>query len=495
MSVKVREPGIIERGQAIPADVASMRHDERSDVSLPESPLVRVAALTARVLEARAAVLTVAPRGADNAAVSIQVDRDGASVERGHAPRVRTSAEVPLVGSGGAVLGSLGVRDREARTLTAEELKTLSDLGRIVADEVELEQEARRERAMNESRIEEELQAAQDVANVASAVRGFSALEEPEAVRRAICDIALQFTGADSASILSEVGDDIRLVQSSSAGMPWRIHDTVLSDEASPPAVAYRAGKAVFQPPDDAPDPGPMVALWQPFPAGGRSSAAVLALAWRGPLAIEPPRLMSLTELIVAETTTVLERADLLAQLAGLARTDELTGLPNRRAIDEVLAHEMERARRQRSPLCAALLDLDLFKQFNDTHGHAAGDALLAEAAAEWQECLRAGTDTIGRYGGEEFLVVLPAPPDGAVATVDRLRRLTPRDQTASAGVASWDGTESAADLIARADIALYAAKARGRNRSEMAMRPADGPQAEGRLVGVFRRDEATPRP
>jgi diguanylate cyclase (GGDEF)-like protein len=136
--------------------------------------------------------------------------------------------------------------------------------------------------------------------------------------------------------------------------------------------------------------------------------------------------------------------------------------------------------------LCVGLLDLDLFKRFNDTHGHPAGDALLVEAASAWREVLRSGSDSLSRYGGEEFLVVLPAPPEQALATVERLRRLTPQHQTASAGIASWDGTETAQGLIARADIALYAAKARGRDRSEMAAAPATVQPPEKRLVGVF---------
>lgn len=83
--------------------------------------------------------------------------------------------------------------------------------------------------------------------------------------------------------------------------------------------------------------------------------------------------------------------------------------------------------------------------------------------------------------------VVLPAPPDEARATVERLRRLTPQHQTVSAGIASWDGAESAQGLVARADVALYAAKARGRDRSELAATPIPGRLSEKRLIGVLR--------
>lgn len=460
----------------------------------PTSPLVRVAALAARLLEVQAAILTVAVPGGQVPSVRVMVDGDGATVEPPTGRRIPISAAVPLVSLGGTSLGRLEVAGRPARRLTADALATLRDLGRILADEIELEDDSRRERAANRERVELEVQGAHDVAAVAGALRSLSALEDPGSVRRAIGQIALQLTGADSAAILDVVGDDMHLVQSASAGSTWTLPDTPLSDEAAPGATAYTAGKAVLLP-----DPGEVATeidreggpalpftLWQPFAAGGRSSVAVLALAWQSPLTIRPPRLTDLTELLATEATNVLERADLLAQLAGLARTDELTGLPNRRAIHEDLAREMERARRQRTPLCVGLLDLDLFKNFNDRYGHPAGDALLVEAATAWREVLRAGSDSLGRYGGEEFLVVLPAPPDEALVTVQRLRRLTPQDQTASAGIASWDGAESAQGLVARADVALYAAKARGRDRSEVAPAPATGQLSEKRLVGVF---------
>ncbi len=442
-------------------------------------------------------MLTVAPPGGQSPSVRIVVDRDGATAKPAPGRRMRVSGDVPLVNTRGMSLGRLAVLSRLARSLGADELATLRDLGRILADEVELDDEARRERATNRERVEVELQGAQDVANVASAVRSLSALEDPGYVRRAIGEIALQLTGADSAAILDVVGDEMHLVQSSSAGLPWPLPVTSLTDETASAATAYTAGRAVLMPDpaeaegDDGYDGGqaPRFTLWQPFAAGGRSSVAVLALAWDGPLTIGPPRLTDLTELLATEATNVLERADLLAQLAGLARTDELTGLPNRRAIHEDLAREMERARRQGTALCVGLLDVDLFKRFNDTHGHPAGDALLVEAASAWRDALRAGSDSLGRYGGEEFLAVLPASPDEALATVERLRRLTPQQQTASAGIASWDGAESAHALVARADVALYAAKARGRDRSAMAVAPAAGKLTGKRLVGVFRPD------
>ena len=169
------------------------------------------------------------------------------------------------------------------------------------------------------------------------------------------------------------------------------------------------------------------------------------------------------------------EREELLARVEAMARTDELTGLSNRRAWDEEIQRELARAQRKGFPVCVGLLDLDGFKQFNDTHGHPAGDALLREAAIAWRLASRV-TDTIARYGGDEFSVLLPhCTTDQAVVVAQRLRRATPRQQTCSAGVAQWDGTESAVALVSRADRALYAAKARGQGQAVV----ADATQAE----------------
>jgi diguanylate cyclase (GGDEF)-like protein/PAS domain S-box-containing protein len=159
------------------------------------------------------------------------------------------------------------------------------------------------------------------------------------------------------------------------------------------------------------------------------------------------------------------EREELLGKVQDLARHDSLTGLPNRRALEEQLPQAMARARRARSPLSVAILDLDRFKDYNDTHGHLAGDEVLRACARAWDSCLR-GDDTIARFGGEEFLVLLPGTSvEQAGRIIERLRMETPMGQTCSAGLACWDYVESIDDLLGRADKALYLAKASGRNQ------------------------------
>ncbi|HEX6678885.1 MAG TPA: GGDEF domain-containing protein [Actinomycetes bacterium] len=165
---------------------------------------------------------------------------------------------------------------------------------------------------------------------------------------------------------------------------------------------------------------------------------------------------------IVGLVRQVEEQAE---QLARLAQHDALTGIPNRRAWDGELPVAMDRARRDGVPLSVALLDLDHFKDFNDRFGHQAGDRLLKSATAAWAAALRA-TDRLCRYGGEEFAVLLPgATAEQAGEVLERLRAASPQEQTFSAGLVCWDGQEISDELVARADRALYAAKAAGRDR------------------------------
>jgi diguanylate cyclase (GGDEF)-like protein len=172
----------------------------------------------------------------------------------------------------------------------------------------------------------------------------------------------------------------------------------------------------------------------------------------------------------------VRQREMLASRLEHTARTDALTGLPNRRAWDEELEREILHAGRTETPLCVALLDLDFFKQFNDLNGHPAGDSHLKNVASLWRDRLRAA-DLIARYGGEEFAVLLTATDAvQAQEVIESLRDSVPFEETVSAGVAQWDGRESELDLFARADAALYEAKRSGRDRTVLASSPELAP-------------------
>jgi diguanylate cyclase (GGDEF)-like protein len=162
-----------------------------------------------------------------------------------------------------------------------------------------------------------------------------------------------------------------------------------------------------------------------------------------------------------------------------LATTDELTGFANRRHFLTQLDMEIRRATRYPQPLSLAIFDLDHFKSVNDTHGHAAGDAVLRGIATSVQATFRE-TDMAGWLGGEEFAILMPATDQaGAVAVCDRLRLAVARSMvpigsatiavTISIGIGAQRPDDDAAALLVRTDRALYQAKHNGRNRIEIA--------------------------
>jgi len=159
------------------------------------------------------------------------------------------------------------------------------------------------------------------------------------------------------------------------------------------------------------------------------------------------------------------QSANAMKLLQFTSYTDYLTGLDNRRSLDQQLASHISVARRHGRPLSLAMLDLDHFKKFNDEFGHVAGDTYLKQATVVWRSCIRP-EDLIARYGGEEFVVVCNSTSIGEAAIcMERLRAMTPRPLTCSIGLAQWDPDETPHGLIERADRALYEAKQSGRNR------------------------------
>jgi diguanylate cyclase len=164
-----------------------------------------------------------------------------------------------------------------------------------------------------------------------------------------------------------------------------------------------------------------------------------------------------------------------LEQMSELVREDQLTGSLNRRGLDDVFEREVARSERRHTPFCIAMLDLDDFKKLNDTHGHLAGDQALVHLVKVIKETLRT-MDVIARFGGEEFLIMLPDTPlEEATQTVTRVQRELTKQIfmhnnerlliTFSAGVALRAANEDQSSLIKRADDALFKAKRAGKNR------------------------------
>jgi diguanylate cyclase (GGDEF)-like protein len=155
-----------------------------------------------------------------------------------------------------------------------------------------------------------------------------------------------------------------------------------------------------------------------------------------------------------------------LARLNERVEEDPLTRLGNRRALARQTEALVERAARTPGGLAVVMLDLDHFKATNDSRGHAAGDALLVACAQRWRTMVP-DERLLFRYGGDEFALVLPGRSLGeATELAERLRSGLPDDATASVGVATWEPGDSSSLLMGRADVALYDAKANGRNQT-----------------------------
>jgi diguanylate cyclase (GGDEF)-like protein len=319
---------------------------------------------------------------------------------------------------------------------------------------------------------------AASLASVVDLAHELAGLTDGGIARRALCEGALRVTQAHCSVLWEPAGDSVRV--SAGAG-----ESECAVAHAEPPAGVARAfrggGPAGHEPAGGEPagggprarhvDRAGRACLCQPIVHEQRT-VAVLELVWEDASTLDDPATTALVSLLAVEIAVTLQRVRLLADLEAVARTDELTVLPNRRGWQEQLSRELARARRSQAPFCVAMLDLDHFKRYNDTRGHQTGDRLLEQMAVAWSAELRPA-DLLARYGGEEFALALPdCPLEQAMLVVERLRAAVPDAQSCSAGIARWDGRESAAELLDRADHALYRAKRGGRDRSAVARAP-----------------------
>jgi diguanylate cyclase (GGDEF)-like protein/PAS domain S-box-containing protein len=314
---------------------------------------------------------------------------------------------------------------------------------------------------------------AEDLRTLSKVAHELAAETDLFGARTTLCRAVRDVTRASSVALWEPEGDELRVTAAVGAAV---VGMSIALDPRSVTAGAFVTGELAFVP-DVSDDPAvagwhdvsaAASAAWVPVIQDGRS-VGVLVVGWERLRPALSARVGELLRLLAAEAAITIHRTDLLARLQSTARTDPLTGLPNRRVWDEDLERELARARRHGGALCLAMVDLDRFKAYNDEFGHQAGDRLLAASATAWRPVLRT-TDTLARYGGEEFAVLLPhSDEEGAMTVVGRLLEVVPFGQTASAGVAVWDGAESAEALLARADDALYEAKGAGRARAHLA--------------------------
>ena len=279
--------------------------------------------------------------------------------------------------------------------------------------------------------------------------------------------------GAAEVAILFEQGSDGRTVASAAYGVP-STDLTVGGGDGSAADLSMSEHRTVFAPyveslegnlPPGMKGQGLSSIISCPIMRGDKAIGTLCA-GWTERVRRSDQANPTVITLLASEAAVTIDHNDMFQRLAETATRDSLTGLPNRRVWEELLRAGLLDARQVRQPISIAILDLDHFKRFNDAHGHQTGDRLLREAGAAWKNTLRKN-DVLFRWGGEEFTVILPnCGHDQAIEVTDRLRTATPGGETSSAGVATWDGTESVEELFARTDTALYRAKGSGRNQT-----------------------------
>ncbi|MFP5361185.1 MAG: GGDEF domain-containing protein [Thermoleophilia bacterium] len=316
---------------------------------------------------------------------------------------------------------------------------------------------------------------------LAEAIDAIAAARSVDGVQRLVHSAARRLTDADGAALVLREGNQCHYVGEDAIAPLWKgrrfpidkcvtgwsmlhrepvVIEDVYADDRVPHGL-YRGTfvRSLLVVPIRNRDPlGAIGVYWARLHhAGDEEIALVRALAGSTAVALERARL----------TQEVERRRVSEEDLRELSERDPLTGVLNRRAWDQLLHSAL---RKGTEPLFVALLDLDHFKAYNDSRGHPAGDELLRRAARTWRSAVRAG-DVLARYGGEEFAVLLAGcEEERAIEIAERLRGAALNDdQRVSIGLARWDGSESAASLVERADRALYVAKRAGRNRVALA--------------------------
>lgn len=285
-----------------------------------------------------------------------------------------------------------------------------------------------------------------------------------DGLMRSASEGALALTGADGACVERLEGDEIVCAAGAGAasrfvglrlpasetitGECFRTRQTLVCADSESDTLAHREACRMV---------GARSLILVPLIAAGETEAVLLV--WSSTLNAFRSHESQLLTMLATMAGAALARAELIARLGSEAVTDELTGLPNRRAWFHQLNLALARARRSGEPLSVLLLDLDGFKQVNDRYGHASGDQVLKAVSGRWSGALR-NTDLLGRVGGDEFAVILELTSETAAEEViARLDAAASDLQPASTGSATWDGNEDAAALIGRADNAMYRRK------------------------------------
>jgi diguanylate cyclase (GGDEF)-like protein len=371
---------------------------------------------------------------------------------------------VPLELSDGTRVGSLAALRHSVEPFTDADEQLFVMLARVLASELERESNERDLRRFNDM-LRDQARGMGAIGRVARALAG------ADDARTAVCEAACEVAGAPVAFLLEPSGREF--VSTAMAGVeiaPVTIQPR--ADQPSGPGRAFTSQETYFvadartHPALAAPlveATGARSAVFEPVLRDGQV-AGVLIVVWQVPLEGLPDAPAGVLRLLAAQAAVAIEHATLRGRMGALALTDTLTGLATRRVWDEELPRELARARRADTPLAVAVIDVDHMSAFNMLRGEREGDRMIKETASCWRAELRE-VDLLARLEGTEFGMLLPGCGLGeAVEVLDRVRGATPRGQTASAGVARWDGEEPAELLLVRAMDALAAAKESGRN-------------------------------
>ncbi len=370
----------------------------------------------------------------------------------------------PLELTDGSRVGALSAMARAPGAFRPEHEQLFAMLARVLAHELERETQERDVRRLNDSLRSQ----ARGMAAVSRAAKALTADGDP---RRAILEAACEAADAPVAFLLEPSGREL----SSTAMFGVEMAPVTIQAREETPRGAARAFSSLesYFVADASQHPAlaaPLVnatgarsALFEPVVREG-SVAGVIIVIWRETTSAPSDSLSAVLRLVAAQAAAAIEHAGLRARLGELALSDPLTGLATARMFDQELPRELARARRSEAPMCMAMLDLDALGAFNMLRGEREGDRLLKETGSAWAGALR-DVDFLARLEGGRFAALLPGCMLGeAMEVIDRVRSLTPRTQTSSAGVALWNGEEPAELILKRAEGALLAAKAAGRD-------------------------------
>lgn len=370
---------------------------------------------------------------------------------------------VPLELSDRSRVGSLAALSRSPGRFREEDEQLFAVLARVLSSELERESSTRDLRRMSESLRDH-------ARGLAALSRVTGALSGSRDARPAVCRAACEVGAAPVAFLLEPSGAEF--VSTAMVGVDIAPVTIGPRPEGEPGARAFTARQSYFVA-DARSHPALSAqlveattarsALFEPV-LRGEQVAGVLILIWRHAIDGVTDAVADLLRLLASQAAVAIEREELRGRVGALALSDSLTGLPSRRSWEEELPRELARARRGESPVAVAILDLDHLTAFNALRGELEGDRLVKESASSWRSQLRE-VDLMARLEGAEFGLILPDCGLGEACDVlERLRSSTPRGQTASAGVARWDGEEPADLLMARSMDALAAAKSAGRD-------------------------------